>query len=167
MRREILKNYKLSHTSPRLDHNTNRQSAGTILAIRKDTYKKRHNYTSTHYITAATLTPHGGSPIIAISAYMPQIHTKKKKKMHLTTTVDKTRHIFQTSRRNPSHGRRPTCHPMGGRHKIPLRAPKTILRGIWTQPHHTNVYTYIHTSQNPSRPLITSTHKQARTLHDT
>jgi hypothetical protein len=28
-------------------------------------------------IKAATLTPHDGSPIIAITAYMPQIHAKE------------------------------------------------------------------------------------------
>jgi hypothetical protein len=30
------------------------------------------------YVSAATLTPHDGSPIIAISAYMPQLHAAAK-----------------------------------------------------------------------------------------
>jgi len=34
------------------------------------------------YISAATLTPYDGSPIITISAYMPQLHTKAKNTIH-------------------------------------------------------------------------------------
>ena len=60
----------------------NRRSEGTILAARRDTYKEVTAIpTPPHigdYISAATLTPHDGSPIIAISAYMPQRHTKAK-----------------------------------------------------------------------------------------
>jgi hypothetical protein len=80
--REVLKDCKLIHTYPTLDPTTNRRSGGTILAARRDTYKKVTAIpTPLHigdYISAATLTPYDGSPIIAISAYMPQLHTKAK-----------------------------------------------------------------------------------------
>ena len=73
--RETLQKYKLIHTSSRLDHNTNRRSAGTVLAIRRDTYKDATAILApTHlrdYIAAATVTPNDGSTIIAISTYMP------------------------------------------------------------------------------------------------
>jgi hypothetical protein len=68
-----------SHT-PRLDHTTNRPSTDNILAIRRDTYKD-----ATHlrdYITAAILTPHDGSPVIAISAYIPQLHTTEQEAVY-------------------------------------------------------------------------------------
>ena len=78
--RELLKDYELIHTYPTLDPTTNRRLGGTILAARRGTYKEVTVIpTPPHtgdYISAATLTPHDGSPIIAISAYMPQRHTK-------------------------------------------------------------------------------------------
>ncbi len=80
--REVLKDYKLIHTFPTLDPTTNSRSGGTILAARRDTYKEVTSIpTPPHigdYISAATLNPHEESPIIAISAYMPQLHTKAK-----------------------------------------------------------------------------------------
>ena len=80
--REALKDYKLIHTCPTLDPTTNRRSGGTILAARRDTYKEVTTIpTPPHigdYISAATLTPYDGSHIIAISAYMPQLHTEAK-----------------------------------------------------------------------------------------
>jgi len=80
--REELKYYKLVHTRPTLEPNTNIRSGGTILAVRRDTYKEVTAIpTPSHigdYISAATLTPYDGSPIIAISAYMPQLHTEAK-----------------------------------------------------------------------------------------
>jgi hypothetical protein len=49
---------------------------------RRDTYKEVTVIpTPPHigdYISAATLTPYDGSPIIAISAYMPPLHNKAK-----------------------------------------------------------------------------------------
>jgi hypothetical protein len=82
IRREALKEYKLIHTRPTLDPTTNRRSGGTILAVRRDTYKEVIAIPIPphigDYISAATLTPYAGSPIIAISAYMPQLHTKAK-----------------------------------------------------------------------------------------
>jgi hypothetical protein len=78
--RDTLKDYKLIHTPPKLDPNTLRRSAGTILAIRRDIYKEATPIqTPTNlmdYIKAAKLTPHDGTPVIAITAYMPQLHTK-------------------------------------------------------------------------------------------
>ncbi len=60
----------------------NRRSGGTILVARRDTYKEVTVIpTPPHirdYVSAATLTPHDGSPIIAISVIMPQLHTKAK-----------------------------------------------------------------------------------------
>ncbi len=80
--REVLKDYKLIHAHPTLNPTTNKRSGGTILAARRDTFKEITAIpTPTHiggYVSAATLTPHDGSPIIAISAYMPQFHTKAK-----------------------------------------------------------------------------------------
>jgi hypothetical protein len=38
--RDTLKEYKLIHTHPKLDPNTLRRSAGTILATRRDVYKE-------------------------------------------------------------------------------------------------------------------------------
>ena len=80
--REALTKYKLIHSHPTLDPAKNRRSGGTILAARRDTYKEVTEIpTPPHigdYISAATLTPYDGSPIIAISTYMPQLHTKAK-----------------------------------------------------------------------------------------
>jgi hypothetical protein len=80
--RDVLKDYTLIHTYPTLDPTTNRRSGGTILAARRDTYKEVTAIpTPPHirdYISAAALTPYGGSPIIAIFAYMPQLQTKAK-----------------------------------------------------------------------------------------
>ncbi len=77
--REVLKDYKLIHTYSTLDPTTHRISGGAILAARRGTYKEITAIpTPSHigdYIFAATLTPYDGSPIIAISAYMPQLHT--------------------------------------------------------------------------------------------
>jgi hypothetical protein len=77
---EALKDYKLIHTYPTLDPTTNRKSGGTKLTVRKDTCKDSNAISPPphigDYIAAATLTPHDGSPIIAISVYMPQLHTK-------------------------------------------------------------------------------------------
>jgi hypothetical protein len=78
--KEGLKDYKLIHAHPTLDPSTNRRSGGTILAARRDTYKEITAIpTPPHigdYISAATLTPYDGSPIITMSAYMPQLHSK-------------------------------------------------------------------------------------------
>jgi hypothetical protein len=72
--REAVEEYKQIHAPPKLDLATNRRSAGTILAARRDTYKDVTAIpTPSHlrdYISAATRTPHDGSPIIAISAYI-------------------------------------------------------------------------------------------------
>ncbi len=80
--REVLKEYKLIQTHPTLDPTTNRRSEGTILAARRDTYKEITAIpTPPHigdYVSAATITPHDGSPVIVVSAYMPQLHTKEK-----------------------------------------------------------------------------------------
>jgi hypothetical protein len=78
--KEAFEDYKLIHTYPTLNPITNRRSGGAILAARKDTYKDANAiFPPPHIgdcITAATLTPHDGSSIIAISVYMPQLHTK-------------------------------------------------------------------------------------------
>ena len=59
--REVLKDYKLTHTYPILDPTTNRRSGGTILAARRDTYKEVTAIPTSpnigDYISAATLTP--------------------------------------------------------------------------------------------------------------
>ena len=78
--------YKLTHTSPKLDPTTNRRSVGTILATRRDVYKDVTPIPTpahlTDYIKADTITPHDGSPIIAITAYMPQIYTKEQEQTY-------------------------------------------------------------------------------------
>jgi len=72
--REALRDYELTHTSPKLDPTTNRRSAGTILATRRDVYKDVTSIpTPAHiidYIKAAIIIPHDGFPIIDITAYM-------------------------------------------------------------------------------------------------
>ncbi len=77
--REALQDYKLIHTSPKLYPATDRRSAGTMLVICKDICKDAASIpTPTHlsdYIKAATNTPHDGFPIVAIAAYVSQIHT--------------------------------------------------------------------------------------------
>ena len=54
---------------------------------RRDTYKNATAIpTPSHlrdYISAGTLTPHDGSPIIATSAYMPQLHTKSQETLYI------------------------------------------------------------------------------------
>jgi len=80
--REVLKDFKLIHTHPTFDPTTKRRSGGAILATIRDTYKEvTVILTPQHigdYVSAATLTPYDGSPIIAILAYMSQLHTKAK-----------------------------------------------------------------------------------------
>jgi hypothetical protein len=71
---------------PKAGSHNYRRSGGTILAVRRDTYKDATAFPSpTHirdYISAATLTPHDGSPIIAISIYMPQLHLKAQDSLY-------------------------------------------------------------------------------------
>jgi hypothetical protein len=57
------------------------------LATRRDVYKEATpTQTPTNlmdYIKAAKITPHDGTPIIAITAYMPQLHTKAQELIYL------------------------------------------------------------------------------------
>ena len=80
--REILKDYKLVHIHLTLDPTTNKRSGGSILEARRDTYKDVTVIPTPSYIgddiSAAKLTTYDDSPIIAISAYVPQLHTKGK-----------------------------------------------------------------------------------------
>jgi hypothetical protein len=84
--REALRDYKRTHTSPKLYPTTNRRSAGTILATRRDVYKVVAPIPTpahlTDYIKAATITSQEGIPIIAITAYMSQIHTKEQEQTY-------------------------------------------------------------------------------------
>jgi hypothetical protein len=84
--REALRDYKLINTSTKLEPTTNRISFGIILSIRKDIYKDATPIPTpihlTNYIKEVTITPHDGSPIITISAYMPQIHTTAQEQMY-------------------------------------------------------------------------------------
>jgi len=99
--RETFKDYKLIHTYPTLDPTTNRRSGGTILAARRDTYKEATAISPPpyigDYISSATLTPHDGSPIIAISAYMPQLHIKAQDTIYtkILTWIRHTGIIFK------------------------------------------------------------------------
>ena len=74
------------HTCPTHDPATNRRSGGTILAVRRDTYKDANVISPPPHIeeykSAAKLTPQDGSPIITISAYMPQHRTKAQDTIH-------------------------------------------------------------------------------------
>jgi hypothetical protein len=85
--RDSLKDYKLTHTHPKLDPNTLRRSTCTILATRRDIYKEvtpiQMPTNLMDYIKAAKITPHDGTPIIAISAYMPQLHTTEQELIYL------------------------------------------------------------------------------------
>ena len=67
-----MRDYKLTHTSPKLDPATNRRSDSAILVTRRDVYKDITPIpTPPHlidYIKAATITAYGGSLIIAIAA---------------------------------------------------------------------------------------------------
>ncbi len=64
--REALENYKLKHTSQKLDPTTQSRSADNILATRRDVYKDATPIkTPTHltdHIKAAIITPHNGPP---------------------------------------------------------------------------------------------------------
>ena len=78
---------KIIYAPPKLDPSTNRRSAGTILAVRRDTYKDATAIpTPSHlrdYVSSAAFTPHDGSPIVTISAYMPQLNTKAQETLYL------------------------------------------------------------------------------------
>ena len=81
---------KRKQTNPHLPKawpNTNRRSGGTILAARRDTYKEAIAIPSPPHhrdcMTAATLTPYNGSPILAISAYMLHLHTKSQDTLYI------------------------------------------------------------------------------------
>jgi hypothetical protein len=50
------------------------------------------------YIKAAKLTPHDGTPIIAITAYMPQLHTKAQEHIYLDILKWIEQHILQTNK---------------------------------------------------------------------
>jgi hypothetical protein len=90
------------HTHPKLDPTTLRRSAGTILVTRQDVYKEATPIQTptnlTDYIKAAKLTPHDGNPIIAITAYMPQLHTKAQELLYLDILKWVEQHIIQTNK---------------------------------------------------------------------
>ena len=76
------------HTHLKLDRNTLRRSTGTILVTRRDVYKEgtpiQTPINLMDYIKAAKITPHDGTPpIIAITAYMPQLYTKSQELIYL------------------------------------------------------------------------------------
>ena len=84
--RQALQGYKLIHKPPDTHDSTNRKRGGTILAIRQSAFKgiealdpppPLHNY-----IAAALLTPHAGKPILAVSAYMPQLRQASDKESY-------------------------------------------------------------------------------------
>jgi len=92
----------LSHTHTTLDPDTRRRSEGTILATRRDSYKKatpiQTPTTLTNYIKAAKITQHDGTPIIAITAYMPQLHTKEQKLIYLDILKWVQQNIIQNNK---------------------------------------------------------------------
>jgi hypothetical protein len=50
------------------------------------------------YTKAAKLTPHDGTPIIAITAYMPQLHTKAQEHIYLDIPKWVEQYIIQTNK---------------------------------------------------------------------
>ena len=81
--RHALHGYKLIHKPLDTAASTNRKRGGSILAIKQSAFKNiealdppapLHNY-----IAAALKTPHAGKQILAVSAYMPQLHLPSDK----------------------------------------------------------------------------------------
>jgi hypothetical protein len=172
--RDILKEYKLIHTPPKLDPTTLRRSAGTILAIRRDTYKEAIPIQTptnlTDYIKAAKITPHDGTPIIAITAYMPQLHTKAQEQIYQDILKWVENNIIQTNK--------DTTILMGGdfqaspaerddrSHYPPLTRFCDSTGLIHLNPSHT--YTYIPARTHIDHWLILQpTHSQPYTPHNT
>ena len=123
---------------PSLDLATNRRSGGTIIATRRDTYKEVTAIpTPSHigdYISAATLTPYDGSPIIAISAYMPQLHTKNKgHNLYRNPNMDTRRNHIQILHGDHTQWWGSTSHPVRKRGKIIPRTAQPILQRIRTE----------------------------------
>ena len=176
--REALKDYKLINTYPTLDPTTNRRSGGTILAARRDIYNEVTAIPMPphvgDYISAATITPYDGSFIIAISAYMPQLHTKAKDTIYteiltwlhteiITTFPTVTTLIGGDLQATPTKGDERSCHaPLnqfckesGLKHVtpkdihpyIPAKTPidHWLLRHSNTATHYTNINTKITT----------------------
>jgi len=87
MRINSLKDYKLTHISSKLDSSRQHGSTGTILATKRDVNKDATPIqTPTHLtdnIKAAIITTHDGTSIIAITAYMPRLHTKAQELIFL------------------------------------------------------------------------------------
>jgi hypothetical protein len=72
------------------------------LATRRGVYKEATPIQTptnlTDYIKAAKLTPHDGTPIIAITAYMPQFHTKAQEHIYLDILKWVEQYIIQTNK---------------------------------------------------------------------
>jgi hypothetical protein len=95
--RNLLKDYKLIHTPSTLDPHTNRRRGGTILGVRRNSYKliqtvpiPKHIQT---YVAAATLEPTKGSTILALSVYMPQ-HSTNEDKQSYQLVLDWISHLL-------------------------------------------------------------------------
>jgi exonuclease III len=104
--RHTIRNYKLVYNPSHYDKKTKRASAGTILAIDKNTYTSLEPIkippTLQPYLAAALLTPKPGSQILVISVYMPQTQTPQGHNRYqelllwLTTLLTKTHPTLPT-----------------------------------------------------------------------
>ena len=87
--RHTLRNYKLIYNPSLYNKTTKRASGGTILAIHSPAYKNIEPIqvpTPYHaYLAIAKLTPKHGTPLIAISAYLPQSNTPQGKQTYHDT----------------------------------------------------------------------------------
>ena len=81
--RETLQHYKIHHNVPELHTETNRRSAGTILAVNRRKFKQSRMVEVPaplrNHITAAIVEPHAGTSMLIISLYMPQLTNQTTK----------------------------------------------------------------------------------------
>jgi len=87
--RHTLRNYKLIYNPSLYNKSTKRASGGSILAIHSPNYKNiepiRVPPPYQPYLAIAKLTPKNGTPLIAISAYLPQLNTPEGKQSYQDT----------------------------------------------------------------------------------
>jgi len=81
--RNILHDFKILHYPPQVNPDTRKPSGGTALAVKKSSFRTTCAIDVPKdlrsHLVAAIITPHAGTPIIAISVYMPQLRESRQK----------------------------------------------------------------------------------------
>ena len=84
--RITLQQYKLHHNVPEINPETNRRSAGTVLAINKTKFTSSTSIDVpshlTGYLTAAVAVPYARPTILAVALYMPQLNSPSTKSLY-------------------------------------------------------------------------------------